>query len=221
MVATMDASVGQGALSGAGTGAKAGAAFGPWGAAIGAAIGGAIGSVGGFMSGKKKKKAKRYARMAAQLQQQREDEAYKQNFLSQIRQARISRASALASIVAAGSEEGSGAEGALSSYGAQTGNIVEYLSVDRGRAKLAAAYSARAQKNASTASAIDQTTQGLINLGGSIAQAYATSTPQDTTPVYSFGENNSLTIQQGPYLDSSGKLQYVKQGQNPVTLTLK
>lgn len=207
----MDASVGQGALSGAGSmtsaGAVAGATIGSVvpgvgtafgavvGGAIGAVVGGIAGGIGGAFSGKKKKKAKRYARMAAALQKQREEEAYKQSFLSQVRSARIARASALASIIAAGTEEGSGAQGALSSYGSQTANIVEYLSVDRGRAVQAAKYAARAKKNMSTASAIDKTTSGLIDLGGAIAKAgasaYAASQIPTEADKITYGNPNS------------------------------
>ena len=234
MVGIVEGSTAQGAMSGAGTGMGAGASVGaavgmvggPAGAAagalvgagIGAAIGGLVGGVGGFMSGGKKKKAAKYAKKARALQRQREDEAYKQNLLSQIRQARISKASMLASTVAAGAEEGSGSEGALSSYGAQTANVVEYLSVDRGRAVQAAYYASRAKKNASTASAIDTTAQGIVNLGASAANAYASYKSAQPTPSdvqYDYNGNNSYTLYGGaPYLDASGQVQYVQQGQS-------
>lgn len=221
-------STAQGAIGGAGQLVTAGAAVGSFGGPVGTVIGGAIGAVvgaigggvGGFMSGKKKKKAEKYAKMAAAIQQQREAEAYKQNLLSQIRQARITRASMLATTVAAGAEEGSGSQGALSSYGSQTANIVEYMSVDRGRAIDVANYTARAKKNLSTAQAIDTTTNGIIQLGSSIAQAYASykgnmNAQQEglkQSGGYRFNADNSLTLGEGmPYLDS-GKVQYVPSG---------
>lgn len=216
----------QGGLGGAGQGAAAGAAVGSvvpgigtgLGLAVGAVIGGAIGGIGGFMSGGKKKKAAKYMKKAIALQQQREAEAYKQNMLSQIRNARIARASAMAATVAAGTEEGTGAQGALSSYGSQTANVVEYLSVDRGRAVQAAQYTARAKKNLSTAAAIDTTTNGIINLGASIANAYASyksAQPTSKGVQYDYNGNNSYTLYGGaPYLDASGQVQYVQQGQS-------
>lgn len=221
-------STAQGALGGAGQMAVAGAAVGSvvpgigtvLGAAIGGVVGGIAGGIGGFMSGKKKKKAAKYMKKANQIQQQREAEAYKQNLLSQIRQARITRASMLATTVAAGAEEGTGSQGALASYGSQTANIVEYMSVDRGRAIDVANYMARAKKNLSTANAITSTTNGLINLGSSIANAYASykgniNAQQEglkQSGGYRFNTDNSLTLGEGmPYLDS-GKVQYVPSG---------
>jgi len=174
-----------GALGGAATGAAAGAAFGGVGAVVGAVVGGVIGGVGGFMSGGKAKKARKYAQKAAAIQQQREQEAYRQSLLAQIRQARISRASNLAAAVAAGTEEGSGAQATLSSIGSQTANIVEYMSVDRGRAVEQANYLSRAKKNAVSAQQIQSITNGILDLGSGISSAYATTakanTPQQTT----------------------------------------
>lgn len=196
-----EGSTGQGAISGASTGASAGAAFGPWGAVIGGVIGAVAGGIGGFVSGGKKKKASRYMKLATQLQQQREAEAYKQNLLAQIRQARIARTSALASAVAAGSEEDSGAQGALSSYGAQTANIVEYLSVDRGRAINIANYTARAKKNLNTASSIDTMSNGIISLGAAITKAYGENRdknkkPGEEQPVDTTVPSQPMTAQQ-------------------------
>ena len=222
-------STAQGALGGAGQGAEAGAAVGAAigsaaggvGALPGALIGGAIGAVvgaigggiGGFMSGGKKKKAAKYMKMATAIQQQREAEAYKQNLLSQIRQARITRASMLATTVAAGAEQGSGSQGALASYGSQTANIVEYMSVDRGRAVQVAQLSARAKKNLSTAQAIDTTTNGIIQLGSSIANAYASAKNYQNLQQQQI-PNQSLTLSQGlPYLNNEGQVQYVPKGQ--------
>lgn len=173
-----------GALSGAGTGASVGAMVGgPVGAVAGAAIGAVVGGIGGFMSGSKAKKARKYAQKAAKIQQQREQEAYRQNLLSQIRQARISRASNLATAVAAGVEEGSGAQAALSSIGSQISNVVEYMSVDRGRAVQQAHYLAKAGKNAQAAKDIMTITNGLIDFAGNAAVAYSYSQqPQKQQP---------------------------------------
>ena len=174
-------------LSGAGAGmaVAALAATGPigWGTlAAGAVIGAVVGGTGGFLSGSKAKKARKYAQKAAKIQKQREQEAYRQSLLSQIRQARISRASNLAAAVAAGTEEGSGAQGALSSIGSQISNIVEYMSVDRGRAVKQASYLAKAGKSAAAAQQIQSITNGIIDLGSGIASAYAaTKTPEVKT----------------------------------------
>ena len=192
-------------LSGAGTGAMAGAAIaamaasGPvgWGvlaagAAWGALAGGSIGGIGGFMGGSKAKKARKYAQKAAAIQQQREQEAYRQNLLSQIRQARISRASNLATAVAAGVEEGSGAQAALSSIGSQISNVVEYMSVDRGRAVQQAEYLYRAGKNAQAAKDIMTITNGLIDFAGNAAVAYSYSQqPQKKQPTQ--GQQTEMT----------------------------
>lgn len=198
-----------GGLSGAGSGVAAGATVGAaigmaggpigavGGAVIGAAVGATIGAIGGFMSGGKAKKAKKYAQKAAKIQQQREQEAYRQSLLAQIRQARIARASNLAAAVAAGTEEGSGAQATMSSIGSQIANVVEYMSVDRGRAVQQAAYLSKAKKNAAAAQQIQSITNGIIDLGSSIASAYAaTKTPtaptaQDTGRV-GYGSGNML-----------------------------
>lgn len=182
-------------LSGAGTGAMAGAtiaaltASGPvgWGAlaagaAWGALAGGSIGDIGGFLGGSKAKKARKYAQKAAKIQQQREQEAYRQNLLAQIRQARISRASNLAAAVAAGTEEGSGTQAALSSIGSQISNVVEYMSVDRGRAVQYANYMAKAGKNAQSAKDIMTLTNGIIDFAGNVAQAGAIAYKASDTP---------------------------------------
>ena len=191
-------------LSGAGTGAAAGAAIGAMaggvgavpGAVIGAVIGGTIGVVGGFMSGGKAKKARKYAQKAAAIQQQREQEAYRQSLLAQIRQARISRASNLAAAVAAGTEEGSGAQATLSSIGSQISNIVEYMSVDRGRAVEQANYLSRAKKNAASAQQIQSITNGILDLGSGIAGAYA-ATAKANTPSQTTQQTNVTGINYG------------------------
>lgn len=198
-------------LSGAGTGAIAGAAVGRVvpgigtvaGAVIGGVIGGLGGGIGGFMGGRKAKKAKKYAKKAAKIQQQREQEAYRQSLLSQIRQARISRASNLAAAVAAGTEEGSGAQAALSSIGSQTANVVEYMSVDRGRAVQQAHYITKANKNAQAAKDIMTITNGLIDFAGNVAAAGAmmynagqtTGASQGTrVPMSDISTNNNFTV---------------------------
>lgn len=171
----------QGNIVGGSVGASSGFKYGgPWGALIGGLIGATVGTVGGFLSGKKRSRAKKYARMAAAIQQQREAEAYKQNFLAQMRQARIERASMLASTVAAGAEEGSGSQGALSSYGSQVANIAEYMSVDRGRALQAAYYSSRAKKNTSVAQSIDSFVQTMHEVAAAGPAIYGSSSQQAT-----------------------------------------
>lgn len=168
-----------GALSGAGQGAAAGAAFGGWGAVIGGVIGGVVGGLGGGFAGSKAKKATKYARKAVKIQKEREQEAYRQNLLAQIRQARISRASNLAASVAAGIEEGSGSQATLSSIGSQISNVVEYMSVDRNKAVKQAKYMQRAGLNANKAKQIQSITNGLVNLGVGITDAYtAVATPE-------------------------------------------
>ena len=132
---------GSGAVSGAATGAVVGSVIPGVGTLAGAIVGGLIGSTWGGISGsfgdkskKKAKQAKQALQLAAMIQQQREEEAYRQNLLAEIRSARLQRSSSLAAAVAAGVEEGSGAQGALSAIGSGIANLVEYMSVDRGRA---------------------------------------------------------------------------------------
>lgn len=133
-----------GAASGAVSGAAVGTAINPGiGTAVGAIVGGVWGAFSGSLGDKSKKKAKQASQaqqLAAIIQQQREAEAYRQNLLAEIRTARIQRASSLAAAVAAGVEEGSGSQGALGAIGSSTANIIEYMSVDRGRAEQAAFY---------------------------------------------------------------------------------
>lgn len=187
-----------GVMGGAGTGVVAGATIGSVipgvgtlaGGIIGGIVGGAVGGIGGFMGGSKAKKARKYAQKAAKIQQQREQEAYRQSLLSQIRQARISRASNLAMAVAGGIEEGSASQGNLSSIGSQISNVVEYMSVDRGRAVQQANYLAKAGKNAQAAKTINSITNGILDLGSSIASAYGSSNKPSLT-----GQSNSGRVQ--------------------------
>ena len=211
---------GQGAATGAATGATVGSVFGPWGTAIGAVVGAIVGGVGGLISGGHRAKAAKKMKQAKKLQQQREADAYKQSFLSQIRQARIARESALATAVAAGAEEGTGSQGAMASYGSQTANIAEYLSVDRERALKIAQLKSGAEKNLSTAKTVDAAIQGATGVVYSAGEAYGSYKNQQKeenislkkTGGYRFNSDNSLTIGEGmPYLNG-GKVSYVPQG---------
>ena len=130
---------GSGAVQGAAAGAMVG---GVWGAVIGGIVGGAWGGIGGRHGDKAKKAAKK----AKKIQRQREEEAYRQQLLSTLREGRIQRASSLAMAVAMGTEEGSGAQASLSSIGSQIANQVEYMSVDRGREVMVSALMAKASK---------------------------------------------------------------------------
>lgn len=168
---------GQGAMSGASAGASVGAVVGgPVGAAVGAVIGAVVGGVAGVFAGGHAKKAKKAMKRAAAIQQEREKESYRQQLLSQIRQARIARASNLAAAVAAGIEEGSGSQGAMSSIGSQISNVVEYMSVDRGRAVEIANLYAKAKKEAKMSNdqmQTIQTTSAIIGGVGAGMNIYA------------------------------------------------
>ena len=180
----------QGAGAGLSAGASIGSFFGPMGTAIGAVVGGIVGGVagafGGAKGGKYGDKAIQMQRLANLVQAQREAEAYRQQFLSVLRQGRIQRASSLAAAVAMGIEGGSGAQASASSIGSQIANQVEYMSVDRGREILASylqGESARLQKKSSdtmgkvsTISTAVGAIGTAISLGSSLAASSAAST---------------------------------------------
>lgn len=166
----------KGAASGAVQGAAAGAMVGgPWGALVGGIVGGVWGSIGGRHGDK----AKKYAKRAKKIQKQREEEAYRQQLLSVLREGRIQRASSLAMAVAMGTEEGSGSYGALGSIGSQIANQVEYMSVDRGREVLVSQLLAKAQKKAKkskdTMGALSTTATivGAIGTAATLASSFA------------------------------------------------
>ena len=174
-----------GALQGAAAGASVGAFGGPVGMGIGAAVGAVVGGAWGSIGGRHGDKAKKYMRKARKIQQQREAEAYRQSLLSELRKGRIQRASNLAAAVAAGIEEGSASQANLSSIGSQISNVVEYMSVDRGRAVQYAEYMAKAKKQANkakdTMSALSTTATvvGAIGMVGSgIAAASSTASAE-------------------------------------------
>ena len=157
----------QGIASGASLGFAVG---GPLGAVIGGIAGGIVGGIGGAIAGKHGKKAKKYMRMAMQVQQKREKEAYRQQYLSVLRQGRIQRASSLAAAVAMGIESSSGAQASLSSIGSQIANQVEYMSVDRGREVLVSELLAKAKKQQQKSS----NTMGMVSTGATIVGAIGT-----------------------------------------------
>lgn len=188
----------KGATSGAAQGAAAGASFGAAvgsiipvvgtaiGAVVGAVVGGVAGAFGGAKGGKYGDTAIQKQKLANIIQYQREQEAYRQQYLRVLREGRIQRASSLAAAVAMGIEGGSGAQAALSSIGSQVANQVEYMSVDREREILAAylqGESARYQKKSSdtmgmvsTASTVVGAIGTVVSLGSSLAASSAAST---------------------------------------------
>ena len=180
----------QGAGAGLSAGASIGSFFGPVGTAIGAVVGAVVGGVAGALGGAKGggygDTAIRKQRMANFIQSQREQEAYRQQYLRVLREGRIQRASSLAAAVAMGIEGGSGAQASVSSIGSQIANQVEYMSVDRAR-EIMAAYlqgeSARYQKKSSdtmgmvsTASTVVGAIGTAISLGSSLAASSAATT---------------------------------------------
>lgn len=173
----------KGATSGAMQGAAAGASFG---AVVGAVVGGVAGAFGGAKGGKYGDTAIQKQKLADFIQYQREQEAYRQQYLRVLREGRIQRASSLAAAVAMGIESGSGAQAALSSIGSQVANQVEYMSVDRAREILASylqGESTRYQKKSSdtmgmvsTASTVVGAIGAVVSLGSSLAASSAAST---------------------------------------------
>lgn len=184
----------QGAAAGASAGAAIGSFFGGVGAVPGYVIGGVVGAVvggigaafGGAKGGGYGDTAIRKQRMANFIQFQREQEAYRQQYLRVLREGRIQRASSLAAAVAMGIEGGSGAQASVSSIGSQIANQVEYMSVDRAR-EIIVSYlqgeSARYQKKSSdtmgmvsTASTVVGAIGTAISLGSSLAASSAATT---------------------------------------------
>lgn len=180
----------QGVAAGASFGAAVGSIIPVVGTAIGTVVGGIVGGVAGAFGGAKGGKygdtAIQKQKLANLIQYQREQEAYRQQYLSVLRQGRIQRASSLAAAVSMGIEGGSGAQAALSSIGSQVANQVEYMSVDRAREILASylqSESARYQKKSSdtmgmvsTASTIVGAIGTVVSLGSSLAASSAAST---------------------------------------------
>lgn len=180
----------QGAAAGASFGAAVGSVIPVVGTAIGAVVGGIVGGVAGALGGAKGggygDTAIRKQRMANFIQFQREQEAYRQQYLRVLREGRIQRASSLAAAVAMGIEGGSGAQASVSSIGSQIANQVEYMSVDRAR-EIIVSYlqgeSARYQKKSSdtmgmvsTASTVVGAIGTAISLGSSLAASSAATT---------------------------------------------
>lgn len=161
---------GSGAVQGAAAGASISAAVGFADFGLSAVVGGIVGGIGGAIAGKHGDKAKKYMRMAQMVQQQREAEAYRQQYLSVLRQGRIQRASSLAAAVAMGIEGSSGAQAAVSSIGSQIANQVEYMSVDRGREILISELLAKAKKQQKKS----QDKMGMVSTGATIVGAIGT-----------------------------------------------
>ena len=160
-----------GALQGAASGATTGAAFGGWiGAIVGGVVGGIAGAFGGAKGGKYGDIAKQKQQLAQLTQFEREEEAYRQQYLSVLRQGRIQRASSLAAAVAMGSEQGSGSAGALGSIGSQIANQVEYMSVDRAREILASYLQGEAQRYSQKSA----DTMGMVSTASTIVGAIGT-----------------------------------------------
>lgn len=175
-----------GGLQGVGSGAVAGASIGfvvggPAGAAtgllIGAAAGATVGTISGALGGSKKAKSKKYTRMAQAVQLQREQNATQNEYLQQIRQARIARADSMQSAVGAEISTSSLSTSALSSIGSQLGYKLDYLAEDRRLYDLYASYMRSAGKYADqyqTISAITTTGFNALETGAKVYKSYKT-----------------------------------------------
>lgn len=105
-------------------------------------------TVGGIVSASKASKAQEKAYEAQKKQAAVENaRAANANYAQQlqnIRRGRIARATALASGISAGAEEGSAVQGAIGSVGSQTAYNVSTLATDIGLAQQSAAYGSQA-----------------------------------------------------------------------------
>lgn len=159
-----------GAVQGAGAGAAVGSVIPGVGTLIGGVVGAVIGGVWGAFGGSFGDKAEKKLKKAKAIQRQREEEAYRQQLLSVLRQGRIQRSSALAAAVAANAIGSSSTVGALSSIGSQIANQVEYMSVDQGRLKeiesLVGSAKSLAKRGESISGALSVTTTAMSAAAG-------------------------------------------------------
>lgn len=170
----------QGVYGGAATGAAAGAAIGTAiapgiGTVIGAGIGLAVGSTIGAITGGRgaKKKAKKYAKLAQQIQREREENALEDQYLQQIRQARIARSASLAASAAYDLSTSSLTTTALSSIGSQSQYNIQYMAEDERLFDLYSMYMQKAGKASDIYKNTMATGQTLTQIGLTVASTAA------------------------------------------------
>lgn len=157
----------QGVWGGAATGVAIGAIGGPIGAGIGLAIGALGGAIFGGMGAKKK--AKKYAKLAQQIQREREEDALEDQYLQQIRQARIARSASLATSVAYNLSASSLTTTALSSIGSQSQYNIQYMAEDERLFDLYSMYMQKAGKASDIYKNTMATGQTLASIGLTVA----------------------------------------------------
>lgn len=193
----------QGVYGGAATGAVIGAAVGgPIGAGIGMAIGATIGSIaGGFGA---KKKAKKYTKLAQQIQREREGNALEDQYLQQIRQARIARSASLAAAVAYDLSTSSLTTSALSSVGSQSQYNIQYMAEDERLFDLYSMYMQKAGKASDIYKNTMATGQTLTKVGLTVATIGALTGAGNTPAIPSLGAERAAMG--GSSLGSEGSL---------------
>lgn len=181
---------------------------------IGTAIGGAIGSlVGGIASAfHSSNKAEKYQKKAESVQRQREANVQADKYLQMIREARITRATSLASGTYAGMTTGSVLSDALSSIGSQSMYTVQFSANDERLVELynrymkkAGAY-ANAASNTMSAAKLTASAIGTIYMAaGSLAGA-AAAKPVGDFSTMTVGEVANRAAMGGSSLGSDGAL---------------
>jgi hypothetical protein len=180
-----------GAVAGATQGAAAGAVLGPWGAVVGAVVGGAI----GYFSGAEKKIAKKYGRLAQEQRrrQQQMQQAIQRRDL--IRQARMTRAQAVAAGASDTGVTSSATQGSVSSITAQTESALTYFEAQVGADNLFQQYAKKAGKHAGNAAQLDTllaSAGDLVTIG---ANAYGAAKGVGGNAAPSYGSFNSTAAQ--------------------------
>lgn len=166
----------QGVYGGAATGAAIGSAIAPGiGTVIGAGIGLAVGATVGAITGGRgaKKKAKKYAKLAQQIQREREENALEDQYLQQIRQARIARSASLAAALSYDLSTSSLITTALSSVGSQSQYNIQYMAEDERLFDLYSLYMQKAGKASDIYKNTMATGQALTQIGLTVASTAA------------------------------------------------
>lgn len=130
----------------------------------------AVGTVGGIISASKasaaQEKAYEAQKRQAAVENARAANANYAQQLQNIRRGRIARATALASGISAGAEEGSAVQGAVGSVGSQTAYNVSTLATDIGLAQQSAAYGSQAAGYLSQANQYSAQSNIFSSVGG-------------------------------------------------------
>lgn len=181
-----------GAVAGAAQGAAVGSVFGPVGTVIGAVIGGAV----GYFSGAEKKLAKKYGRLAQDTRRRQQQMQMAIQRRDLVRQARITRAQALAAGTSEGNVTSSSVQGGVSSITAQTESALTYFEAQVGQDNLFQQYAKKAGKHAGKAAELDTLLASAGDLVTVGANAYGAFKGPGGSKATTYGSFNTTAAQQ-------------------------